>query len=294
MIAVLDPAYFANPGAISEPSLRQDLDFILDFLKTTKAQLVAVDDYWKPLWGELIGPLERRFSRCRQQFSELRKLSIQRPLPELTEQSKVWGFVALFQQGAYGLGPPWPDRMSSAVLRLTTLREEIVLVTKPVLDRNITRHQSGHSVLDECTRWRLLVQPRTPTVIPIPCIHHLRHVHLPWTARYDRRLPGQEDDARYPFCPPMEWWKRDTAAVRTHTSKPAFIDQRGNGWARPNIEGGAGYHWDVYLSDEKLVRVIRQPQINVVEFGAPSSEGRPGAIHHQPKPMNDCGWNCLD
>jgi hypothetical protein len=97
----------------------------------------------------------------------------------------------------------------------------------------------------------------------------------PWTARFDWRLPGSGSGVLYPFVPPVEWWKGSSVAFRTVSSKHAWVDIDGNGWARPNIPNGAGYHWDVYVNTQ-----YGQNQINVVEFGAPQSEGMPGQIHH--------------
>ena len=135
-----------------------------------------------------------------------------------------------------------------------------------------------------------------PRIRDVLCVHHPRNLRERWTSRFDWRLPTASDCARYPFCVPNEWWKGSTTAFRTVSSKPAWIDAHGNGWARPNINGGAGYHWDVFIQDAHAKQAIGVDQINVVEFGAPSTEGRPGHLHHVPSAkqahVTDAGWSC--
>ena len=80
-------------------------------------------------------------------------------------------------------------------------------------------------------------------------------------------------------------------------SRPVWIDERGYGWARPNIMGGKGHHWDVYITDVKVAERIGLSQLNIVEFGAPPEQGRPGSLHHLPKQKqgrlrDDTGWTC--
>lgn len=302
MIVVLDPAYFSRRGhdREDEQALRGEIRAMITFMKVCKARLIAVDDYWRPLWSELIQPLTRRCPRLSLDLAELRKRAISSPLdPSVAvADGRVWGFVPMFDRPDLDLSNVWADRMATSIIRLHLSHpsEPIVLFTRPVEGRNLRRHRAGNSTIDEPTRWRLYIQPRTARPVAVPCVVDRRQIDVPWTARFDRRLPGTADGARYPFCPPAAWWKRSTQAVRTHTGKPAFIDACGCGWARPNIPGGAGYHWDVYLSDRSRADAIGLDQINVVAHGGPATEGTAGDLHHVPADkrhlVNDCGWQC--
>ncbi|MBI5497139.1 MAG: hypothetical protein HY904_19145 [Deltaproteobacteria bacterium] len=297
MIALIDPAFFAarTDGPDRATAVQHDVGLILEFLKETQAQLVAVEDYWRPLWMELIRPIEHRYPEVRPWLTELRKRALQRHITPLTDVTRVWGFRLMFDCAALFSTSAWVDRMSRSVLRLASLNEPIVLIARPVVGRNIRRHQTGNIVIDEVTRWRLYVQPGTSRHVPVPCVARPRHVQLPWTARFDWRLPACEDAARYPFCPPPEWWKGATAAVQTRSGKPSFVDGLDNAWTRPNIPGGAGYHWDVFISKMQLLERIGDKHINVVAFGGPPDEGTPGSIHHRGQDqakLNDQGWTC--
>lgn len=153
------------------------------------------------------------------------------------------------------------------------------------------------SSLHENTRWVLHIQPKALGHRQVLFVHHPRNLDLRWTTRFDWRLPAEHDRARYPFCPPPRWWKSSTPAARTVESKPAWVDALGNGWARPAISGGAGYHWDVFISAPSTRRSVGLSQINVVQFGAPEGEGAPGDLHHVPtdkagRVNKDRGWNC--
>lgn len=299
MIAVIDPAFFVGRthDAVGEAALRHDIRAILSFRQATDARLVAADDYWPTLWQELISPLQQAFPRLMSDFGELRKAGVKHQLQPLVGSHRFWGFVPMFQHALLPLNQSWPDRMARSIIRMhISLGERIVLIVRPIEGRNIRRHGTGNSILDETTRWQLYFQSQEPRPVSVACVNRPRHVKLPWTIRFDWRLPSMEDNARYPFCPPYHWGHPSVAAVGTHSAKPAFIDARGYGWARPNIAGGTGYHWDVFISDPQEVKRVGVDQINVVEYGAPATEGLPGSLHHVPKNkqhlVNDCGWTC--
>ena len=296
MIALIDPAFFVRGDPRSdEMAFVRDLAAILTLLRNGPASLVAVEDYWRPMAAELIQPLEQRFPSARQPLGELRKRAVGRVLPTVHGTHRVWGFKSMFDCPHTGLAPAWVDRMTSAAHRACLTGEPVILIARPVVGRNVVRHQTGHSRIDEVTRWRLYVQPGTATPAPIACIDRVRHLRQPWTARYDARLPGAEDGARYPFCPDPRWWKRDIHVVGTRESKPAFIDHSDRAWARPSTPG-AGHHWDVYVSDVVEQERLGVAQLNIVEVGAPASEGTPGFIHHVPREkkqaVHDVGWSC--
>jgi len=165
-----------------------------------------------------------------------------------------------------------------------------------MLGRNLVRHASGGSILDENTRWILHLQPRGMGHQQVLCVHHPRNLTERWTVRFDWRLPGAQRSMRYPFCLPDAWWKWTTPVWRTLASKPAWLDRHGNGWARPNMPGGAGYHWDVYIESVTLREAVGLDQINVVAFGVPAREGEAGHLHHEPTgkagKISQRGWTC--
>ena len=174
----------------------------------------------------------------------------------------------------------------------------VVLLVRRIPERNVRVHRAGNSELWENTRWQLHVQPQQIGHKRILCVHDPRNLYqsTKWTSRFDWRLPAESDGGRFPFCPPSFWWKATVDAVRTVSGKPAWVDVRSNGWSRPNIPGGAGYHWDVTIREQGLVNAVGVEHINVVEFGAPSSEGSPGDIHHVPNDVagqiDYRGWRC--
>lgn len=225
---------------------------------------------------------------------------------------EIWtkGFQELF--GATDDVPDgdWVTRMTEAVIQALNhaeaMRQEsagqaafqVILITPLIKGRNQKTHQTAQCTLAEITRWALYVQPRG---IPrrIHCVHHPRNLDIDWTIRYDWRLPARSDDGPYPFCVPEKWWELDTQAVRTIRSKPAWIDRFRNGWTRPNINQGSGYHWDVFIENHQLQEQIGLNHLNVVEYGAPRDQGVPGHVHHtatekQPHLNQNRSWSCSD
>jgi hypothetical protein len=300
MIGLLDPALFL-PRADQE--VQRELDLVLLACKKHSIELLPLEEYWLDLWSILGRRLETTLKPdAKRPLQELRKLG-ERGKPTLlslpmlsTLYGKAWrsGFRQLF--AATWLGNSWEDRMASAVLRVIVADRAVVVFTRRVPGRNLQLHAAGGSTLEENTRWLLHVQPKGIGHRQIPCVYHPRNLSERWTTRFDWRLPTVSDGALYPFCPPNRWWKPSTIAFRTVSSKPSWVDKWGNGWARPNIPNGAGYHWDVFIQDPSLEQVVGLPQINVVEFGAPASEGAPGQRHHLPTKkdgkLTGKGWNC--
>jgi len=297
VIGLLDPALFLPR---SDPEVERDLDLVIRACREHAIQLVPLDEYWRDLWTDFAQPLERQLGpSARRAVQQLRKLAEASTLyaPALSSGAgKAWwaGFSQLF--GPQALGAPWEEKMACATLRAVIADREVVMLTRRVPGRNLAAHAASGSTLDETTRWILHVQPKGIGHRQILCIHHPRNLRERWTARFDWRLPSSSDGARYPFCPPACWWKGATPAHRTIESKPAWLDTHGNGWARPNIAQGAGYHWDVFIQSPALRQAVGLQQINVVEFGAPRSEGKPGQLHHVPDAklgkLTGTGWRC--
>lgn len=296
MIGLLDPALFLQRP---EQDVLRDLDVVLRICTKFSISVPALDEYWPDLWSRLGSPLERALSpEGRRTLQELRRLEQRSKMviPALTPGAGlVWrrGFQQLFSPQHFA--DSWEERMAAAAVRAAHTGQKVVLLTRRVLGRNLVRHASGGTTLDENTRWVLHLQPTGIGHIQVMCVYHARNLADHWTTRFDWRLPGQEG-ARYPFCPPNGWWKGSVVAWKTVSSKPAWVDRHGNGWARPNIPNGAGYHWDVFIQSGALKQAVGLDQINVVEFGAPATEGQPGQIHHIPAAkagkITQVGWSC--
>ena len=297
MIGLLDPALFLPRDAIE---VEQDLDLIVQICRKHNIKIVPLPGYWNDLWSTLARHLEKQLSpEAKRSVQELRKLGDQSKIKiqsRQTQAGKVWrkGFKQLF--GADFFSESWEERMMLATLQALASGHDVIMLTRKVSGRNIQQHASGECILDEITRWVLHVQPKGMGHRQIRCVYHPRNMHEKWTARFDWRLPAASDGGSYPFCPPDQWWKASTQAHRTIRGKPAWIDKLGNGWTRPNIPDGAGYHWDVFIESHQLQETVGLDQINVVEFGAPTTEGNPGQIHHVPKKKQGkptgTGWTC--
>lgn len=296
MIGLLDPALFLQRP---EVEVQSDFDNVLRTCTKHSILLPELDEYWNELWTQLGFPLERTLSpNGKRALQEIRRLGQQSKMqiPPIGQGAGlVWrrGFQQLF--GPQHFATSWEERMAAASIRAAATGERVVLLTRRMLGRNLVLHASGSSTLHENTRWVLHLQPKNVGHVQVMCVYHPRNVTDRWTARFDWRLPGTQG-ARYPFCPPAAWWKGSTTAWRTVSSKPAWIDCHGNGWARPNIQEGAGYHWDVFIQSVALKAAVGLDQLNVVEFGAPSTEGLPGQIHHVPAAkagkISQIGWAC--
>lgn len=283
MIGLLDPALFFHRN---HADAQRDLDMVLLACRSFSIKIPPIDEYWDELWKSLGKELEKSAPpQTKRTLQEIRRLGTRcnQPIPPLeTINGNVWrkGFVQLFSEPYVPAG--WEQRMFEASMRASATGEDVVLFTRRCAGRNLNIRSSGHCILQENTRWLLHVQPNGIGHVHIKCIHHPRNLTEPWTIRFDWRLPGNRNGERYPFCPPDNWWKGSTLSVRTISSKPAWIDVHANGWARPNIPGGAGYHWDVFITDHAIQGAVGLNQINIVEYGAPNTEGTPGDIHHVP------------
>ena len=80
-----------------------------------------------------------------------------------------------------------------------------------------------------------------------------------------------------------------------HEAERLIVDFRE--WDRQTASGvDAAFKWDVHLPAHALSQALGVDQINVVELGAPDSEGHPGHLHHVPSRkasrVRDCGWRC--
>ncbi|WP_139131252.1 hypothetical protein [Pseudomonas sp. ENNP23] len=294
IIAILDPALFDERP---EDQIIPDLEEVIKICRLENVVLIELEEYWNELSSELIASCYHRLSpQGKRTIQEIQKLTQpDNVLPRLIPQNgQVWknGFEDMF-----GLldSSPWPTRMANAVIRAAQSENQIFLITRLKENRNLVTHRAQHSTLSEIKRWILHVQLPRIGHIQIPCLYHIRNVSIRWTCRYDWRLPAKEDShGRYPFAPQQPWWKNATQAFRVSNSKHCWVDHLDNYWARPNITNGSGYHWDVYITNQKIAERIGLNQINIVEHGNIGPEGEPGEIHHTPgdkRPhLKDRGW----
>jgi len=304
MIALLDPALFiwGNAEGILTPA--DEAEFATLVYKAIRAcreahaTVTAIAGYWDHLWKDFVRPLQKRLQtqEARAAVDELRKLGGKTTeFPPASADTRVWGFRTLFGHAGV-MAADWEDRMADAASRAIVAGNAVMMLVRLLEKRNSLLHTGKQNVvIREVTRWRLYVRPPGwGAHVPIDCVRSTAQIRRRWTIRYDERLPIAADGARYPFCLPVDWHRGRTQAVRTKESVPAWVDAAGRGWTRPNIPGGAGYHWDVFFDDAQEVSDIGVDQLNIVEYGAPANEGRAGTLHHVPTrkqaKVRDTGW----
>ncbi|MWV15201.1 hypothetical protein F3I16_03995 [Pseudomonas sp. L-22-4S-12] len=292
-LILLDPILFELRP---EAQVVEDLNKVLSICRMPDTFMPELHEYWNYIWSELARDLISTLSpQGKRPIYEIQKFA--KPdniIPPYKSDGNVWksGFEEMFGSTD---DSQWPERMANAILRAVSSGHEAVLVTRLKAGRNLVIRNAGNSTLDEVTRWMLHVQIKQHGHKQVLCVHHPRNLQIRWTTRYDWRLPAIEDrGGNYNFTPQQRWWKGSTTAFRVSNSKYCWIDELDNGWARPNIVGGSGYHWDVYISKQGLVERIGLNQINVKEYGSSLAEGLPGQIHHIPDNkkarFQDRGW----
>lgn len=299
MIAILDPALLltASPSgplaADEEKALSKLLDDVARIFRDHGASIPAVDWYWRKLQTELVRPLYRRSSdpRLRRGLDAWQQHTRSWTVAGTPAQgkSRLWGVKALFDWPR--LSPEWLAVMERLLIGCAQLGEPTVLVTRLFSGRNLEEHVASGSTLQAKTRWRLYLHVPGKAPCHVPCVRNPRNLAVPWTARFDDKLP---DGGRYPFCSPKRWWRRDVRVHGTVMSKPAWIDSRGNGWAQPGT--GGDYHWDVFIKDPALEEAVGLDAINVAAWGSTDRGKAPGEIHHISKEkkarFRDPGWTC--
>lgn len=296
MIGIVDPALFLSerPGELA-PGEEERLDLLLRDVARVHTEfrltLPALPSYIDKLKRELLAPLQK-LARTRQLQGTLDyfRTSLVQAHLHRAERLTVWGLKDLFTWPR--LDPGWLGELEQALALVAGSDQPVVLLTRHFEGRNLRTHRVDRCELAERTRWQIRVQRDAGDPRPIACVRQPRNIHLPWTARYDERLPAEEDEARYPFYPPDRWDDEAAAPFRTHLGKPAWIDADGNAWTRPST--GGGYHWDVFVRSPALTDRLGLAQLNIVQFAAPESEGKAGHIHHVPTDkrsrLRDLGW----
>jgi hypothetical protein len=287
MLAVLDPRLFygARKSDISSSEIRK----IAHILRRTEARIPA-DLTWKKIQRELIQPLSQD-EELKRELDALRSFVSTIRFPEAPPRIKLWDFHTLFSETGSG----WLDVMTRTLTGCVLTGEETLLITRLIPGRNVETHSGpGRCSLGEKACWDLRVKIPGKEIHRIPAVCRRRNVSVPWTARFDDRLPTESERSSFPFCPPKDWYKSSVHAFKTHQGRPAWLDAQGNYWACPST--GWGYHWDVYL-EPRLADVYGLDQLNVVRWGAPKKEGVVGALHHVPREKKsrlrkETGWKC--
>jgi hypothetical protein len=300
-IGLLDPSLLLKRD---NETIVKEYAWILSTCRQYKIRLMPFPEYWNDLWRILGRSLEPNLSvDAKAALRQLRSGGQQHAnglLPIGQDKlGSVWknGFDVMFDNID---GTSWGPRMAAATLRAVSSGEDVILFCRAIEKRNLQTHLIAQGALAEITRWLLHVQSKTVGRRQILCVHHPRNLVERWTTRFDWRLPSTSDDAGYPFCPPPKWWQKSTKAVDTIRSKMCWVDAHGNGWARPNINSGSGYHWDVYVQNQGFAEKIGLDQLNIVEHGVDPSkkQGKPGWIHHLPEnkagkvDLKKRGWIC--
>jgi hypothetical protein len=303
MIALIDPAVFVAPPGTEkldgseDEALRTRVEgahrVLRELVKNRSARIATrrIDvhsedasatievDSWGKLQRAHIRPLSRRLSVETQQSVYLLRELITRHgvlIPKRAERrGRCYGVNALFSPRY--MDEALCDEWSKLLCSATGEGDEVVVVSTLVLGRNAANRSSEDGTeLVERTRWRVYAHLQEYAPVAIDVLVHTRNIDERWTTRFDPRLPRS---GPCPFCVPRDWHQRGTVVWKTLESKPCWIDSNGLGWARPRT--GGGYHWDVFLKNNTVIREeAGVDQVNVVQHDAPSAQGVAGAIHH--------------
>lgn len=283
MWAILDPRLFEEHDRLQDV-LRQ----LVTVLRRSKAKIPEIYPYWPRLETERFAPL-RRYNR---DLDEIRLYRSREGLGGSVPAASISGLDHLLK----GTDPDWVSIFADLVLACA-LAEETILVTRLIEGRNLRRHldQDNREALREKILWDIRIElGASPIRIPLICVE--RNLVVPWTTRFDEALPAIEDGALFPFCPPTGW--QDEMVVHgTNKARLCWFDKdRKRSWAQPRTPG-APRHWDVQLNSADLRDEYGLDYLNIVRFGEPPDEGRPGSLHHLPENLRsqlrkETGWKC--
>lgn len=283
---ILDPALFmdsiAGLAAIrarDDSEYAGDLDGIVRVLQVTNGY-IPKDQLWLNIERRLIVPLlhkHLRNQRFRQPLAIIRDRL--RPIP-VTESKRVtvWSFRDLFAC----LGGDWTDLVVlSAASLLSSGESTTLVVVRRILGRNLIVHGSPPGALQEKCIWnlRMLTEHCFSRML---CVANERNIKVPWTCRYDDRLPAPEDGAAYPFCAPINWFVAAPPprgrAVRLG-AHPGSEDIAGRVWTRPDGLRGLN-HWDVQIPPRDR-SAVGSPYLNVtIGWPLDKKSKPPGTIDH--------------
>lgn len=283
---LIDPSIFfpfrkgRQVDSATQALLEVRLDCLSLILNRTGARVVFTDQHWAKLYSQHI---DAAFEGCsgtkvRAAITMLRRRfqSVKSPAGQVT----TWGFLPLLvnagTQAAY-----WSDGLALTAVPLLRNAERVMLFTGLDENRNLRTRSSGHCEVREKTRWAVYVGATgLPGATLISCVCNLRNVTIPWTTRYDEKLPDTAPTHGHAFLPVHNWIRRKVSVTCTHAGKPSWIDSGQNKWIPPNTPGHA-YHWDVHFANPADSPNGLNP-CNIVASECPANEGTPGGVHHVP------------
>lgn len=285
LMLVLDPHFFAieaTPGdafGSRLARLKSELKKLLMICQSSQLKIAVERKAWKHLEINRIRPIVElaQDHELNVALSVLRQRYIA-PIPETsTVGCRTWGIKPLFNGLQSHEDVLLANAVTASILYIATTKVASYFFICDEVGRTYVRHSTGHSTINEIVRWRVyLTAPGLAGPQHATCMRTSRNLAVPWTTRYDAALP---DAGKYCFRPPPDWFKRSTQAVRTIRSKPAFVDERGNGWVDPNTPG-ISEHWDLLIEDANMAKETGLDQLNVWKYLGASKPG--GEIHHVP------------
>ena len=300
MLAILDPHLLHFDDETGLVPLGYDALADVVWMLARQGMSIPADPiYWQPLVKDFIRKLAERMrgeARYKNLLDRLMERAAPAALAPLVPGLKLSGFDRMFDP----LGTDWVRRMRHIVCR-SALTEDTILVTRLTAPRNARPcHHDGRLALVEKLCWELHVEAAA-RVHRVACVCSSRNHRVAWTRRYADGLPGHQDSADFPFCPPENWADPGCVVWRGHESRPTWVDRLGHYWAEPAAQyaTGTSYHWDVYLS-ARTTAEYGLDQLNIARWrsgAATDGQPVPGALHHVPgdkdgRLKKKTGWGC--
>lgn len=284
MKLILDPIVFCfDPGSDKKAqfaAVKVALDQINLVIKGYGARVTLGYDEWKNFRKEYIAPFLLFFNdpTLRAAWLTIEKTFIPAQDP-LVPQITGWGTSQLFGMSLLGRDP-WANVIAKAAVSWILKGERVVFFCKLVLGRNLEHHGAGHAILGVKTRWTLYFAAEgTPGATAVDCISSVRNMQVPWTIRYDDRLPARAPNGGLAFEPAPGWRKGKQVVFGTGSSKATWFDTYGNAWAKPSPPNQA-HHWDVYLNDLATKKRFPVNPINITCWNTEDRGRSEGQIHH--------------
>ena len=294
---ILDPALFMDSieglpaiRAREDSEYAEDLNRIVRILQATNGY-IPKDRLWLNIERRLIAPLLQKHMgnpSIRQPLTIIRNRLSPSPAAK-SKRVTVWSFRDLFAC----LGADWTNLVVfSAASLLSSGASTPLVVVRRVVGRNLIVHGNPPGALQEKCIWnlRMLTEHCFARML---CVANERNIKVPWTCRYDDRLPAPEDKAPYPFCAPINWFiaapPPEGRAVRPG-AHPGSEDIKGRIWTRP--EGLRGLnHWDVQIPRREQAAVGSSYLNITIGWPIGKTSKPPGTIDHGHVPPFS-RWSC--